>query len=102
MTFNSVSVSVEDGVGSLVLNRPHKSNAVNKDMWTEIPEALRQLVDMDARAVRVLAASPSPLPASGRLWGTLTWGTLGCHWLVASHADCAERCGQELLRWHRP
>jgi enoyl-CoA hydratase/carnithine racemase len=52
--FKTVVVDVDAGtrVGTLRLNRPSKSNAIDGDMWTEIPRAVQWL---DARSdVRVV------------------------------------------------
>lgn len=60
--FSSVSVSVDAHVGSLQLNRPRKSNAVDSAMWEEIPRALQELVAQGARAV----SPPRPPPSARR------------------------------------
>ena len=55
--FKTVVVDVDAGthVGTLRLNRPSKSNAIDGDMWTEIPRAVQWL---DARSdVRVVVVS---------------------------------------------
>ena len=51
MTYSSVVVSVENEVGQLLLSRPQKGNAINREMWTELPTALQELVAKGARAV---------------------------------------------------
>ena len=57
--FKTVVVSVDAGshVGTLRLNRPSKSNAIDGDMWTEIPKAVRWLDDQaEVRVVVVTGA----------------------------------------------
>ena len=58
-SFKTVVVEVDRdaGVGTLRLNRPRKSNAIDPDMWLEIPRALAWLdEDEDVRAVVLCAA----------------------------------------------
>jgi delta(3,5)-delta(2,4)-dienoyl-CoA isomerase len=58
-SFKTVVVEVDRdaGVGTLRLNRPRKSNAIDPDMWLEIPRALAWLdQDEDVRAVVLCAA----------------------------------------------
>ena len=57
--FKTVVLSVDAGshVGTLRLNRPSKSNAIDGDMWTEIPKAVRWLDDQaEVRVVVVTGA----------------------------------------------
>lgn len=54
--FESILVSIEDGVGRIVLNRPNALNAINSTMMQEVGEALRKLeLDNSVRAI-VLSA----------------------------------------------
>lgn len=55
--FKTVVVSVDAGshVGTLRLNRPSKSNAIDGDMWAEIPKAVQWLDDQ--AEVRVVVVS---------------------------------------------
>ena len=58
-TFKTVVVEVDRAthVGTLRLNRPSKSNAIDADMWSEIPMAVKHLDDdADVRVV-ILHAS---------------------------------------------
>lgn len=61
LSLSRVACSVEEGVGVLKLARPDRSNAMDKDMWEQIPQGLRWLEDNGARAVSGAA------PSSGRL-----------------------------------
>ena len=57
-TFKTVVVSVDPTthVGTLRLHRPAKSNAIDADMWSEIPLAVRFLDDSQDVNVIVLSA----------------------------------------------
>ena len=50
--FTSISVSVQDGVGQLELNRPAKSNSISRQMWEELPHGVEWLLEQGARVVR--------------------------------------------------
>lgn len=50
--FKTLMINLTDGdVGILALNRPHKGNAQNHDMWQELHQALDTLQQMGARAI---------------------------------------------------
>lgn len=49
---NAISVTVRDGIGRLVLDRPEKRNALSRAMWRAIPAAVARL-EADS-SVRVL------------------------------------------------
>lgn len=57
--FNTVVVDVDaiTHVGTLRLNRPSKSNAIDADMWVEIPSAVKYLDESEDVRVVVLRAS---------------------------------------------
>jgi enoyl-CoA hydratase/carnithine racemase len=55
MGYASVAVSVDGLVGHLELNRPQKGNAIDQQMWLELPVALQDLLDRGARAVSAAA-----------------------------------------------
>lgn len=40
---NNISISVKDGIGRLLLNRPESRNAISKQMWLDIPQCLSEL-----------------------------------------------------------
>lgn len=53
-SFKSIKLEVVENIGILTLNRPEKSNAMNEDMWVELPQALSSLfTDHDCRAIVV-------------------------------------------------
>lgn len=98
-TFNTLIVDVDrtTHVGSLRLNRPSKSNAIDADMWAEIPLAVKFLdEDEDVRVV-VLSASgknfcagidvSSPQSLAGQLGQS-----------PAMKRDCAGRKAEALYR----
>ena len=78
--FKTVVVDVDAGthVGTLRLNRPSKSNAIDGDMWTEIPRAVQWLdARSDVRVVVVCGAGKnfcagidvsSPDSLTSQLW----------------------------------
>lgn len=57
---------VEDGVGTLVLNRPQKRNALTLDMWRAIPSAIEAFdSDPDVKAVVIRGAGERAFSAGG-------------------------------------
>ena len=54
MTFETIQVTLSDGVALVELNRPRKMNAINRLMWDEIRLAFRQLSEMKEARVAVL------------------------------------------------
>ncbi|ABF12371.1 enoyl-CoA hydratase-related protein [Cupriavidus metallidurans] len=64
MTWDSFTLSVEDHVAHLVLNRPEKRNALSRAFWTELPQAV-QALDDGAQARVILISSTGPYFSSG-------------------------------------
>jgi len=56
-------VSSDNGVGRLVLNQPHKLNAIGFEMWRGIGVALAQFADDDSVRVVVIEGAPGAKPA---------------------------------------
>jgi 2-(1,2-epoxy-1,2-dihydrophenyl)acetyl-CoA isomerase len=57
MTYKTILVTIEDRVATVTLNRPEKLNAVNFDMFEEVPQALGELAkDSDIRVVILTGA----------------------------------------------
>ena len=57
---------VEDGVGTLVLNRPRKHNALTLDMWRAIPSAIEAFdADPDVKVVVIRGAGERAFSAGG-------------------------------------
>ena len=60
MTYDTILVDVEDGVGVLTLNRPEKKNAMNPRLHEEVTEALEMLrYDDDVKVLVVTGAGDS-------------------------------------------
>ena len=55
--YNTLEVEVEDGCGTIVLNRPDRYNAFNDEMSYELQEALKSLGRDDACRVLVLTGA---------------------------------------------
>ncbi|MBW3098203.1 enoyl-CoA hydratase-related protein [Pseudohoeflea coraliihabitans] len=59
-----LDLAVEEGIGRLRLDRPHRKNAVNQAMWQAIPAALALLSgDMQARIIVLSGAGGSDFSA---------------------------------------
>lgn len=65
MTYSTIKVEKSDGVATVVLNRPPKLNALNREMFLEIPEALGQLARDDSVMVVVLTGAGNAFCAGG-------------------------------------
>jgi len=60
MDYETVSVSKSEGVGTILLNRPDKRNALNLQMCLDLYEAIKEVeADDDMRVVLVRGAGPS-------------------------------------------
>lgn len=55
MSFETLAVSLEDGVARIEFNRPDKANALNERMWFELREACQWLDETAAARVAVLS-----------------------------------------------
>ena len=55
MTYNAINLDITDKVAHIIFNRPEAMNAMNKDLWRELPEAVRR-IDEDG-AVRAIILS---------------------------------------------
>ena len=57
LNMQTIDVSRVDGVVAIVLNRPHKKNAVNAQMWDELLETFREISERpEDRAVVITGA----------------------------------------------
>ena len=54
MTYKTLSVSLDNHVATVRLNRPDKANAMNVDMWQEIRQAFRWVDDTPDARVAIL------------------------------------------------
>jgi hypothetical protein len=59
MTYEHILIDAEEGVGIVILNRPDKLNAMNRQLSSELHDAVKR---MDAD--EAIAASSSPAPGS--------------------------------------
>jgi 2,4-dienoyl-CoA reductase (NADPH2) len=57
MNYQTLAVSLADGVANVVLNRPDKSNAMNRQMWDDIRDVFRKLNEMPEARVAVLSGA---------------------------------------------
>jgi enoyl-CoA hydratase/carnithine racemase len=57
MNYETLNVTVEQGVARVELNRPHKRNAINRRMWDEVREAFRDLGEMPEVRVAILSGA---------------------------------------------
>lgn len=57
MNYQTLAVSLADGVANVVLNRPDKSNAMNRQMWDDIRDVFRQLDETPGARVVVLSGA---------------------------------------------
>jgi len=57
MNYQTLAVSLADGVANVVLNRPDKSNAMNRQMWDDIRDAFRKLDGTPEARVVVLSGA---------------------------------------------
>lgn len=57
MNYETLAVSFANGVVDIVLNRPDKSNAMNRQMWNDIREVFHKLDEMPEARVIVLSGA---------------------------------------------
>lgn len=57
MYYQTLAVSLADGVANVVLNRPDKSNAMNRQMWDDICDVFRKLDETPEARVVVLSGA---------------------------------------------
>src|SRR5271166_4740916 len=57
MNYETLAVSLADGVANVVLNRPDKSNAMNRQMWDDIRNVFRTLDETPEARVAVLSGA---------------------------------------------
>ena len=57
MNYQTLAVSLADGVANVVLNRPDKSNAMNRQMWDDIRAVFRKLDETPEARVAVLSGA---------------------------------------------
>ncbi len=57
MYYQTLAVSLDEGVANVVLNRPDKSNAMNRQMWDDIRDVFRKLDETPETRVVVLSGA---------------------------------------------
>ena len=97
-----IAVSVGDGIGRLVLNRPEKRNAVSRAMWHAIPEAVERLGSDPAVRVVVLEGAGGQFSAGADIgefpeaYGTRAVASAYAA-LLAAAMDAVAGCGKPTL-----
>jgi len=57
MSYAAITLEIKDQIAHLMFNRPEAMNAMNRDMWREIPAAISTIdVDASARVIVISAA----------------------------------------------
>ena len=64
MTYECFEVTIEDNVAHVVLSRPDKRNAMNRQFWKELPEIIHD-IDDNARARVIVISSTGPHFSAG-------------------------------------
>jgi enoyl-CoA hydratase len=57
MIYETLIVKLTDGIVNVVLNRPDKSNAMNRQMWNDIRDVFRKIDDMPEARVAILSGA---------------------------------------------
>lgn len=57
MNYETLAVSLADGIVNAVLNRPDKSNAMNRQMWNDIRDVFRKIDHMPEARVVILSGA---------------------------------------------
>ena len=57
MNYETLAVSLADGIANVVLNRPDKSNALNRRMWDDIRDVFHKLDEMPEARVIILSGA---------------------------------------------
>lgn len=57
MSFKTLTVSIQDKIAHLVLNRPKELNTMNEDFWRELPQAIRNIDEQAAARVIVISST---------------------------------------------
>ncbi|KAJ1529824.1 hypothetical protein ONE63_006565 [Megalurothrips usitatus] len=71
--YKTLDVTVQNGVQIIKMNRPEKRNAINEDMYREIPEALQAGATDDNVVVTVLTGAGDFFCSGNDLNSYLTW-----------------------------
>ena len=64
MAYQCFTLSIEDNIAHVVLNRPNKRNSMNPDFWRELPLIIKD-IDQGARARVIVLSSTGPHFSAG-------------------------------------
>lgn len=64
MSYKCFTVSIENNIAQVVLNRPEKRNSINADFWRELPEIIKD-IDYGSKARVIVLSSTGPHFCSG-------------------------------------
>jgi len=59
MSYKCFTVSIENNIAQVVLNRPEKRNSINADFWRELPEIIKDF-DYGSKARVIVLSSTGP------------------------------------------
>lgn len=74
MPYKCFTVSIENNIAQVVLNRPEKRNSINADFWRELPEIIKD-IDYGSKARVIVLSSTGPHFCSGL--DITSFGTVG-------------------------
>ena len=64
MSYQCFSVSIENNIAHVVLNRPEKRNSMNADFWQELPQIIKD-IDYGSKARVIVLSSTGPHFSAG-------------------------------------
>ena len=64
MSYECFSVSIENNIAHVILNRPEKRNSMNPNFWQELPEIIKE-IDYNAKARVIVLSSTGPHFSAG-------------------------------------
>ncbi|MEP6342165.1 MAG: enoyl-CoA hydratase-related protein [Maricaulaceae bacterium] len=64
MTYKCFKLTIADNIAHIQLNRPEKRNAMIKEFWSELPEAVKK-IDDEALARVIVISSTGPIFSAG-------------------------------------
>ena len=64
MTYKCFTLTIADNIAHIQLNRPEKRNAMIKEFWSELPEAVKK-IDDEALARVIVISSTGPVFSAG-------------------------------------
>lgn len=76
MTYRTLTVSLDQHIAHVVLNRPEQANAMNTDFWREFPQAIKEIDQRGDARVIVLSSTGKHFSAGMDLAVFTTPGTI--------------------------